>query len=161
MARDPQCSPAWTDSYRQTRLGITCLSSEEGFLIDLIVPKDVFDSTVTQVHIIEFQKRGLLHMHLLIWLQRKYQFTTPAEVNAIISAEFPDPQTHPRLFRLVSDVITHGPCREYMPDASCMQNRRCGKHYPKELCDETIVHNDGYSKYRRQNTGVQIGRAHV
>ena len=25
--------------------------------------------------------------------------------------------------------------------------RRCSKHYPKELCDDTIVHNDGYPKY--------------
>ena len=125
------------------------------FLIDLIVKKEVFGSTVARVHTIEFQKRGLLHMHLLIWLQREYKFTTPAEVNTIISAEFPDPQTHPRLFRLVSDVITHGPCGDHKPDAPWMQNRCCGKHCPKELCDETIVHNDGYPKYRRWNTGVQ------
>ena len=103
------------------------------FLIDLIVKKEVFGSTVAQVHIIELQKRGLPYMHLLIWLQRVYKFTTPAEVDAIISVEFPDPQTHPRLFRLVSDVMTHGPCGEHKPDAPCMQNRRCGKHYPKEL----------------------------
>ena len=28
------------------------------------------------------------------------------------------------------------------------------KHYPKELCDETIVHNDGYPKYCHWDTGV-------
>ena len=56
-------------------------------------------------------------MHLLIWLQREYKFTTPAEVDVIISAEFPDPQTHPRLFRLVSDVMTQGPYGEHKPDA--------------------------------------------
>ena len=90
------------------------------FLIDLIVKKDVFGSTVAQVHTIEFQKRGLPHMHLLIWLQREYKFTTPAEVDAIISAELPDSQTHPRLFRLVSDVMTHGPYGEHKPDAPCI-----------------------------------------
>ena len=36
-----------------------------------------------------------------------------------------------------------------------MQNRCCSKYYPKELCDETIVHNDDYPKYCRRNTGVQ------
>ena len=55
-------------------------------------------------------------MHLLIWLQREYKFITPAEVDAIISAEFPDPQTHLRLFRLVSDVMTHGPCGDHKSD---------------------------------------------
>ena len=125
------------------------------FLIDLIVKKEVFDSTVAQVHTIKFQKRGLPHMHLLIWLKREYKFTTPAEVDAIISAEFPDPQTYPRLFRLVSDVMNHRLCGEHRSDAPCMQNRCCGKHYLKELCDETIVHNDGYLKYCCQDTGVQ------
>ena len=99
-------------------------------------------------------KRGLSHIYLLIWLQREYKFTTPAEVDAIISAEFPDPQTHPRLFRLVSDVITHGPCGEHKPNAPCMQNRCGSKHYSKELCDETIVHNNDYPKYCCRDTGV-------
>ena len=103
------------------------------FLIDLIVKKEVFGSTVARVHTIEFQKRGLSYMHLLIWLQREYKFTTSAEVDAIISTEFPDPQTYPRLFRLVSDVMTYGPCGEHKPDTPCMQNRHCSKHYPKEL----------------------------
>ena len=60
-------------------------------MIELIVKKEVFGSTVARVHTIEFQKRGLPHIHLLIWLQREYKFTTPAEVDAIISAEFSDP----------------------------------------------------------------------
>ena len=38
------------------------------FLIELIVKKEVFGSTVAWVHTI---KRGLPHMHLLIWLQRE------------------------------------------------------------------------------------------
>ena len=93
-------------------------------------------------------------MHLLIELQREYKFTTPAEVDAIISAEFPDLQTHPRLFRLVSDMMTHSPCGEHKHDAPCIQNRYCSKYFPKEFCDETLVHNNGYSKYH-QNTGVE------
>ena len=69
--------------------------------------KGVFGSAVAWVHTIEFQKRGLPHMHLLMWLQREYKFITPVEVDAIISAGFPDPQTYPRLFRLISDVMAH------------------------------------------------------
>ena len=123
------------------------------FLINLIIKKKVFGSTVTQVHTIELQKRSLPHMHLLIWLQREYKFTTPAEVDVIISTEFPDPQTHLRLFILVSDglmahvesislmhsacktgavvntitrnsvMIPHGPYGEHKPDVPRMQNR--------------------------------------
>ena len=123
-------------------------------MINLILKKDVFGSTVAWVHTIEFQKRGLPYMHLLIWLQREDKFTTPTKVDAIISAEFPDPQTYPRLFRLVSDMITHDLCEEHKPDALCMQNMHCSKYYLKELCDETIVYNDGYPKYCRRDTGV-------
>ena len=61
------------------------------FLIDLIIKKKVFGSTVARVYTIEFQKRCLPHMHLLIWLQREYKFATPAEVDAIIFVEFLDP----------------------------------------------------------------------
>ena len=91
-------------------------------MIDLIVKKEVFSSTVAQVHTIEFQKGGLPHMHLLIWLQREYKFTTPAEVDTIISAEFPDPHIYPRLFKLVSDMMTHGPCGEHKPDCYTLCN---------------------------------------
>ena len=125
------------------------------FLINLIVKKEVFGSTVTQIYTIEFQKKGLPHMLLLIWLQKKYKFITPAQVDTIISVKFPDPQTYPRLFRLVSGVITHGPCEDHKPDVLCMENRHYNRHYSKELCDETIVYNNSYPKYCYQNIGVQ------
>ena len=94
-------------------------------------------------------------MHLLIWLKREYKVSTPAEVDSMISAEFPDPLTHPRLFTLVSEMMTHGPCGDSNPNSPCMKDRRCTKHFPKDFCDETMVSEDGYPRYRRRNTGRQ------
>ena len=116
-------------------------------LIKLIDKEKLFGSMVARVHTIEFQKRGLPHMHLLIWLKREYKVSTPAEVDSMISAEFPDPLTHPRLFRLVSEMMTHGPCGEINPNSPCMKDCCCTKHFPKDFCDETTVNADGYPKY--------------
>jgi Helitron helicase-like domain at N-terminus len=94
-------------------------------LIDIITKKGIFGATVAHVHTIEFQKRGLPHMHLLIWLERDHKIRTPADVDSMISPEFPDPVTHPRLFRLVSEMMTHGPCGVINVSRSC--------HTPKAI----------------------------
>ena len=74
-----------------------CLSPEEALSDSFIVKKKIFGRTVTHVHTIEFQKRGLPHIHLLIWSEKEYKIRTPADVDSMISAEFPDPVTHPHL----------------------------------------------------------------
>jgi Helitron helicase-like domain at N-terminus len=116
-------------------------------LIALITKKGIFGATITRIHTIEFQKRGLPHIHILIWLERDYKIRTPADVDSMISAEFPDPVTHPRLFRLVSEVMTHGPCGALNLNSPCMKDNRCGKKFPKDFSDETIIGEDGYPKY--------------
>ena len=109
------------------------------FLIDLIVNKNIFGGTVTHIHTIQFQKRGLPHIHLLIWLEKEYKIRTPAEVDSLISAEFSDPVTHPHLYKLVCDNMTHDPCGPLNPNAPCMIHGKCSKHYPKDFSEETTV----------------------
>src|ERR1700690_1987524 len=43
------------------------------------------------VYTIEFQKRGLPHIHLLIFLRRLYKIHNANEVDSIVSAQLPDP----------------------------------------------------------------------
>ena len=93
------------------------------FLLDLIVKKKIFGGTVAHIHTIEFQKRSLPHIHLLIWLEKEYKIRTPAEVDSLISAEFPDPVTHPHLYKLICDNITHGPCGPLNPKAPCIDRK--------------------------------------
>uniref|UniRef100_A0A914D0P6 Helitron helicase-like domain-containing protein n=1 Tax=Acrobeloides nanus TaxID=290746 RepID=A0A914D0P6_9BILA len=50
----------------------------------------VFEKTAAYVAIIEFQKRGLPHMHLLQILDKKVKIVSAELVDDFISAEIPD-----------------------------------------------------------------------
>jgi len=56
-------------------------------LLDQIKYKQVFGPCRGWVWTIEYQKRGLPHLHLLLFLQTDAQFLTPAHINRLISAE--------------------------------------------------------------------------
>ncbi|KAJ3831093.1 hypothetical protein F5878DRAFT_504134, partial [Lentinula raphanica] len=53
------------------------------------------------VYTIEFQKRGLPHMHLLIFLRREFKIRNPRDVDSIIRAYWPDPDNEPELFSVI------------------------------------------------------------
>ena len=103
-----------------------------------------------QAHVcsIEFQKCGLPHIHILIWVHTSDKVNSPESVDEVISAEIPDPETHPRLHRLVTSVMIHGPCGAENPTAPCMKDGKCSKGYPKSFQEITITGNDGYPIYR-------------
>ena len=65
---------------------------------------------ISVVYVIEFQKRGLPHAHILLWLKKKAKCRTPNEIDDIISAEFPSPTDDPNGYKPVSDYMLHGPC---------------------------------------------------
>jgi Helitron helicase-like domain at N-terminus len=48
------------------------------------------------VYTVEFQKRGLLHAHILIVLENDYKFK-PERINVVVSAEIPEVRENPRL----------------------------------------------------------------
>ena len=43
-----------------------------------------------------------------------------------------------------------------------MINGECSKHYPKEFTSNTIIHEDGYPRYKRPNDGrfIKTDRFH-
>jgi hypothetical protein len=57
------------------------------------IKEGLFERTAAMVHTIEFQKRGLLHMHLLIFFDPADKIRDAANVDAIVSAQIPDPET--------------------------------------------------------------------
>ena len=58
------------------------------------------------VYSVDWQKRGLPHAHILIWLVQKI---TPDQIDDVISAEIADPSTDPDLLEIVIKNMTHGP----------------------------------------------------
>ena len=112
----------------------------------MITKNSFFGDTKAYVFTIKSQKRGLLHIHLLVTL--KYKLTTPEMVDRFIYAEIPDLQMYPELHKIIMGNIVHGPC-----GAWCEVKGKCSKRFPKPFREESTIDADSYSHYRRKNTG--------
>jgi len=109
------------------------------------------------IYTIEFQKRGLPHAHILIFLHPEHRYVHAKSIDKVICAEIPDKATEPRLFEIVSSLMIHGPCGHQNPGSPCMNNNnKCTKHFPKKFAAETIIDADGYPVYRRRDNGVYV-----
>jgi hypothetical protein len=131
-------------------------------MLNDIHKKGVMGHTVARVWTIEFQKRGLPHMHMIIFFHPDDKLRTPEDVDSLISAEFPDEEKDPELFELVKSMMVHTPCgsENNNPNSPCIEKEKCTKNFPKLFQDQTIVNTDSYSRLRRRDTGkkVKIGR---
>jgi hypothetical protein len=105
------------------------------------------------VYTIEFQKRGLPHVHLILWLKKDKPLEVD-KIDALISAQLPDPTTDIIGFEAVSRLMIHGPCGPLQPSSPCMNNGKCEKFYPKEFSQHTVVVPNNYVKYARPNNGI-------
>ena len=80
------------------------------FLMKEIERKNIFGKNVAHAFTIEFQKRGLPHMHALIFLHGPDKIRTSAQVDNLVSAEFPDPKNDQFFFDTIKSCMVHGPC---------------------------------------------------
>jgi len=156
-------NPKWPEITRELRPGETPYDrpdlvarvfrlKKKAILRD-IINNGVMGKVAAYVYTIEFQKRGLPHMHLLVFLQDPDKLTSPEEIDKLISAQWPDPATQPKLFATVKACMVHGPCGIANPRAPCMENGKCTKRYPKPFTDATYLNDDGYPCYKRPNDG--------
>lgn len=84
------------------------------------------------MYVVEFQKRGLPHVHMLIWLDSSSKKNLIANVDKFVSAELPDPQVDPVGYETVSNFMVHGPCGRENPKSPCMKEHKCTRHFPKK-----------------------------
>jgi hypothetical protein len=122
-------------------------------LVQHIKKDSIFGHYVAHVYTIEFQKRGLPHAHILIFVDDRSRLCTPEQVNAMICAEIPDPLTHKHLYDFVTTHMIHTPCGDANPTALCMKDGKCSKCYPKPLQTSTSLTEDGYPTYHRRDNG--------
>ncbi|KAL6585637.1 hypothetical protein OROMI_002281 [Orobanche minor] len=123
-------------------------------LLDDLTKKHIFGECCVVVYVIEFQKCGLPHAHILLWLEEHAKCKTPSEIDDIISAEIPSPTHDPDGYRVVTEYMLHGPCGTKAKHAPCNVEGKCSKHFPKSFYAETTLDEDGYPTYRRRDTKV-------
>ena len=112
-------------------------------LLTDIKDRHVLGVPVAYVHVIEFQKRGLPHCHMLIILRGE----TRDDIDRLICAEIPDPEEDLELYNLVKSSMIHGPCGVQNPSCVCMENGECRMKFPKPFRDETAENLNGYPAY--------------
>lgn len=115
-------------------------------------------SHITVAYTIEFQKRGLPHVHIIVWLAEADKCHTAEDIDLIISAEIPDRETDPLAYEAVSQYMIHGPCGPCNQNSPCMKNNKCSKHFPKSFMSATTMDENGFPIYRRRDDGRKITR---
>ena len=85
---------------------------------------------MAQLHVIEFQKRGLPHAHLLFILRGEDNLREASDIDQVVCAEIPDKDKDLQLFDTIRSTMIHGPCGVLNPHSVCMVDGCCKKGYP-------------------------------
>ncbi|KAH1060734.1 hypothetical protein GYH30_004272 [Glycine max] len=108
----------------------------EQMLFDL-TKKHLLGKVVAYMHAIEFQKRGLPHVHLLLFLHPDNKYPSSDDIDQIILVEIPSHENDPELYTLVQNHMVHGPCG---------------------ILQSKSPYSNGYPIYRRRNDGRTISK---
>ncbi|XP_076927916.1 uncharacterized protein LOC143591651 [Bidens hawaiensis] len=162
------CNPHWSEICDNLKRGQTAQDRPElvsrvfrAKLEDLkeqLLKKHLLGEVKANVYVIEFQKRGLPHAHILI-MYPQYKIKNPDHYDKVVCAEIPDKRRHPKLHELVVKHMMHGPCGNLRPKSPCMQgdpDQSCRFHYPRQFNDLTTQGEDSYPLYRRRDSEIRV-----
>jgi hypothetical protein len=154
------CNPKWPEITRNmkrdeqphNRPDITCrvFHMKLQALLEDLQYGHVMGTHVAHTCVVEFQKRGLPHAHILLIVASEAKPKTPEDYDCCCSAEIPNPHLNPTLHSIVLKQMRHGPCGELNRSCPCMQNGTCSKGFPKATQQSTSDGLDSYPTYRRR-----------
>ncbi|KAF7174438.1 hypothetical protein CNMCM6106_008742 [Aspergillus hiratsukae] len=102
---------------------------------------------VYEISVVEFQKRGLPHAHIVV----KFKQEPPlSALDIFISAELPDADHEPDLYRQVRRFHMHSQNHLARPGSRCNRNGRCIYSYPQPITPHTHLDDLGRVHYRRR-----------
>ncbi|MGH7955181.1 MAG: helitron helicase-like domain-containing protein [Gloeomargaritales cyanobacterium] len=135
----------------------------KGLLIGGKVP--TWEKAKGLIYVIEWQKRGLPHAHLLLILDREFGIRED-EISKYTRGEIPDNNI---IREDVLGKMIHRPCGVRNPTATCCNNRfgRCSSYFPKAYSDQEYFDFEGRAVCRRRspenggNSAVTAVRNHV
>jgi hypothetical protein len=117
------------------------------------------------IYVVEWQKRGLPHLHMLITLEDEDKLRNGDDVDTMIRAQIPNIAEEPNLYQRVADHHMHGPHtidKDGNVHSGCFiidkktGKSRCRFHYPKDFNENTTLDENGYPNYARPNNGIKI-----
>jgi Helitron helicase-like domain at N-terminus len=115
------------------------------------IARGVLGEVSAYLYTIEFQKCGLPHAHIIVFLKPHAKLHTPEDIDSLMSSKFPT--ANDELLQLIKKFMVHTPCGNQNPSAPCMVNGICFKSFPKPFRAETVVTEDSYACTRCRNTG--------
>ena len=152
------CNPNWEEIRRELFPGqkpqdrhdllARVFHLKQKLMMHLISKAKIFGAVQCFMYTVEWQKRGLPHSHILVWLKEKIHAQRTDE---FISSEIPNPEEDPQLFNCIRTHMVHGPCGLINPNSPCMKNGVCSKRYPRKFLKQTQTGVDGYPLYRRRS----------
>ncbi|KAE9002551.1 hypothetical protein PR001_g18217 [Phytophthora rubi] len=114
------------------------------------VDEGVLGRVMARIYVVEFQKRGLPHAHILVILADEDKPRRREIIDKLVSAELPDAELNPRLYETTLTSMMHGPCGAANPNSPCMKDGKCTKGYPKPLVEVTQGNVNGFPVYRHR-----------
>jgi hypothetical protein len=96
-------------------------------LINDIHKKHILGCTIARIYVIEFQKHGLLHAHIVIFFTENYKSHMVEDVDSMINVKLPNPEANRLAHEMVVRCMMHGPCGVAFPNAPCMEDGKCKK----------------------------------
>jgi Helitron helicase-like domain at N-terminus/PIF1-like helicase len=162
------CNPRWEEITANLEPGQTAQDRPDlitrvfhlklSALLEDLLTNGVLGRVIAHMYVIEFQKRGMPHVHILLILDRADKPHTLEDIDTIVSAQLPDHNLYPELYETITSCMLHGPCGVSNVNAPCMVDGKCSKRYPKEFCEETKITSDKYPEYKRPNNGASVTR---
>ena len=101
-------SPGVTVSVRLCAVPARVFKFKKQQMLDELFKDGIFGECPARVWTIEYQKRGLPHLHLLVFLKDSDHFLEPEVIDEMVCAELPDPSEELR--EIVTSQMIHGPC---------------------------------------------------
>ncbi|XP_016162496.1 uncharacterized protein LOC107605218 [Arachis ipaensis] len=144
------CNPEWDEIKRE----VTPIGLKAEDRPDILC--QVFKIKLDDICTVEFQKRGLPHAHILLFMSNEFNPQTLDHIDKHITAEISNENERPNLHGAVQNYMVHGPCGPYNKNSPCMKNGSCSKFYPKEFRQRTLIDEARFPKYRRTDNGRTV-----
>jgi len=159
------CNPKWkdiTDALLPGQIAKDCpelVTRVFNLKLDALL-KDIKDgvlgNVIAKIWVIEFQKRSLPHVHILLILDEVSKLRTAEDYDSMVLAEISDSISHPEAYKTVTWCMVHGPCGLDFLNTQCMEQGKCKKRYPRSFSKEMRCDVDEYPEYWRYQTRIFV-----